>query len=148
MSETIEPTSASPREVFERAHVHVRDYDLERFADMFASDGTLEFPFAPEGTPRRLEGRDQIRRVMAVAGQRARQSGRRITHYDPVLVHETTDPEVIVVEFDLHGEESTGSYTLSFIQVLRVRGGRIAEMRDYIDYGAIGGSTGKSPVRD
>ena len=35
-----------PRDVFERAHAYVREYDL-RFADCFAIDGVLEVPIAP-----------------------------------------------------------------------------------------------------
>lgn len=51
------------------------------------------------------------------------------------MVHETTDPEVIIVEFGLDGEiVSTGeTYQLSYIQVVRVRNGRIVWMRDYMD---------------
>ena len=40
-------SSASRREVWEQAHEHVRVYDLDAFADMFAPDGVLELPFAP-----------------------------------------------------------------------------------------------------
>jgi ketosteroid isomerase-like protein len=126
----------SPREVFERLHRAVQDdYDMETQVALFAEDGVLEWPFAPAGMPRRIEGRETIRRVLGAAGDRARQAGRRIAGYRAVVVRETTDPEVIVAEFDLHGEvRATGdAYRLSFIQVLRVRNGQIVSMRDYFN---------------
>lgn len=135
-----EPTNArgvpGPREVFERLHQRVRDdYDMDGQADLYAPDGILEMPFAPPGALRRIEGREEIRALLAVAGQAARRAGRRIVRYDPVVVHETADPEVIVAEFDLHGEVSTTGerYRVSFIQVLRARDGQIVSMRDYFD---------------
>ena len=130
-----ETPAVSAREVWEQSHRHVQAYDLDGFADMFAPDGVLELPFAPAGVPRRLSGREEIRRFLAPAGRAARQAGRRIVGYSSVVVHETTDPEVIVAEFDLDGEVSaTGeTYQLSYIQVLRVRAGQIVSMRDYMD---------------
>ena len=125
----------NPREVWEQAHQHVREYDLGAFADMFAPDGVLELPFAPPGIPRRLEGREAIRGFLAPAGEAARSAGRRINGYSSVVVHETTDPEVIIAEFDLDGEiVTTGeTYQLSYIQVMMVRNGWIVWMRDYMD---------------
>jgi uncharacterized protein len=128
------PATATPREVFERAHRLVRALDLG-FADCFAPDGVLVLPFAPHGFPRRIAGRDAIWQVLGPAYAAARASGRRIVEYRNVVVHETADPEVIVVEFDLLGVESDGvsRYELPFIQVFRVRAGEIAEQRDYFD---------------
>lgn len=121
--------------MWEQAHQHVRVYDLDAFADLFAPDGVLELPFAPPGIPRRLNGREAIRDFLAPAGEAARRAGRRITGYSSVVVHEATDPEVVIAEFDLDGEiVATGeTYQLSYIQVLRVRNGRIIWMRDYMD---------------
>lgn len=129
-----ENESTSPRAVWERSHQHVQSYDLERFADMFAIDGVLELPFAPAGVPRRLDGREAIRRFLAPAGRAAREAGRRIVGYSSVVLHQSTDPEVVVAEFDLDGVTATGeTYRLSYIQVVRVRDGRIVHMRDYMD---------------
>jgi ketosteroid isomerase-like protein len=130
--------SVTPSALWERAHELVQEYDLGAFADLFAADGVMEFPFAPPGTPRRLVGPQEIRATLVPAGERARQAGRRILRYSPVVVHETADPEVIVAEFDLHGETADGeSYEISYVQVLRAREGRIVSLRDYIDYRAL-----------
>jgi uncharacterized protein len=134
VDERVGAASASPREVLERLHERVRDdYDMDGQADLYAAEGTLELPFATPGTPPRIQGREKIRKLLVAAGRRAREAGRRIVRFDPLVVHETTDPEVIVAEFDLHGEVgATGeTYQMPFIQVLRVRDGRILSMRDY-----------------
>jgi uncharacterized protein len=125
---------ASPREVFARLHERVRDdYDMDGQADLYAIDGVLEMPFAPSGMPSSVRGREAIRTLLVAAGQQARQSFRRIVRYDPLVIHDTADPEVIIAEFDVHGEVTTTGavYRIPFIQVLRVRDGEIVSMRDY-----------------
>jgi ketosteroid isomerase-like protein len=49
------------------------------------------------------------------------------------MLHETADPEVIIVEFDLHGElRGTGrTYQLPCVQVFRIRDGAVVWFRDY-----------------
>ena len=67
-----------------------------------------------------------------------RRSGTRLTGLDSV-VHETLDPEVIVVEVELHGEvAATGErYRLPYVQVARVRDGAIVSFRDYFGAGTV-----------
>lgn len=140
-----------PREVFELLHERVRDdYDMDGQADLYAPAGTLELPFAPPVVPRRIRGRDEIRKVLGAAGQRARDAGRRILRYDPLVVHETADPEVIVAEFDLHGEvAATGeAYRMPFIQVMRVRDGQTVSMRDYFTGEALEAAFQDGPAQD
>lgn len=141
-----EPRDPRPHALFEHAHEHVRRYELAAFAELFAPDGTMEFPFAPPGAPRRLDGRDAIREVLVAAAAAGRRE-RRITGYRDIVVHETTDPEVIVVEFTLEGEiVATGrTYSVPYIQVLRARDGQIVSLRDYIDYAALAAVTGGLP---
>src|SRR4029453_5114134 len=103
------------------------NFDMDAQADLYAVEGVLEWPFAPDGMPRRVEGREAIRRVLAPLGQRASDAGHHLLGYRSGVVHETTDPEVIVVEFDVQGEVLPvgQAYQLSYIQVLRVRDGEI-----------------------
>jgi uncharacterized protein len=137
----------NPRDILERALNRVRAYDLEGFADLFVEDGVIEYPFAPAGALHRLPGREEIRRVLGEAAASPRRSGRRVTKVSSLVVHQTADPEVIVAEFDLEGEiVATGQpYRLPYIQVLRVRDGRIVSLRDYIDYPALTALTGGLP---
>jgi ketosteroid isomerase-like protein len=111
------------------------NFDVDQHADLFAEDGVWEFPLAPQGSTLKLEGRDAIREWVMENAKSAQQAGHRILGYDELVIHKTADPEVIVVEFDLHGEVThTGEkYRRSFVQVLRVRDGSIVSLRDYFN---------------
>jgi ketosteroid isomerase-like protein len=120
--------------VWDEALRFVRERDLDGYAGMFAPDGVVELPFPLPGMPRRIEGRDEIRPVLAPVWRAQREGGRRIEKYEPVVLDETHDPEIIVIEFDLHGVEASGTpYRLSYVHVVTVRDGRIAVLRDYVD---------------
>jgi ketosteroid isomerase-like protein len=123
----------SPVEVFNRLHQFVLQYDADGQAELFAQDAIWEFPFAPTGIQHQLSGREQIRTVIKGGMQRSRQSGRRLLRYENVVVHQTQNPELIIVEFTLHGENAaTGEpYDVPYIQVLQVRDGQIILLRDY-----------------
>lgn len=107
-------------------------YGIE-FADLFAVDGVLEYPFAPPGLPDRLEGRDAIRAFHAGLATQ----GRSMLHMDDVtlVAHQTGDPEVIVVEIEHHGTSDVlgGPYRSLAIGIIRVRGGEIVMYRDFMD---------------
>ena len=98
------------------------------FPDMFAADGVMEFPFAPPGLKPRLEGQDAI-----AAHLRMFDGTIEINDVTDVVAHETSDPEVLIVEFTGSGRGlATGEpYNQRYISVIRVRGGQIAHYRDY-----------------
>jgi hypothetical protein len=122
-----------PREVFARLQEVVLQFDMDAQADLYAVNGVLEWPFAPEGLPRRVEGREAIRRVLVPLGERARAAGHHLLEFRALVLHDTADPEVIIAEFDAQGEVLPGGqpYRLSYVQVLRVRDGEIVTFRDY-----------------
>jgi ketosteroid isomerase-like protein len=123
-------TQDSPRAVFERAQRALKDFDFDAFAGTFAEDGVLVAPFTPQRTAR---GRGLIlERMLAGAGP-ARDAGVRISGFRSMVIHETTDPEVIVAEFVEDLAIGDRTHALPFIQVVRVRGGEIVEFRDYTD---------------
>jgi ketosteroid isomerase-like protein len=120
----------SPREIFDHVLGDLQDVRLDKYVDRFAPDGVLELPFAPPGVPRRIEGRETIRAF--VKGGAARLSHESPQwRFDSVRVHETLDPEVIVTEFDVHGVAGGDPYQFSNLQVMTVRNGEIASLRDY-----------------
>jgi ketosteroid isomerase-like protein len=125
----------TPKEIWELQHQLVLNFDADQHAELFAEDGVWEFPMAKQGSKVKLEGRDAIREWIMENARTAQESGDRILKYDEVVIHETADPEVIVVEFDLHGEHThTGEkYRRSYVQVLRVRDGKIVTLRDYFN---------------
>ena len=65
-----------------------------------------------------------------------------------VVVRQTTDPEVIVAEWDYHGLVTTTGrmFRVSNIQVSRVRHGKIVESRDYHNHALMADVMGRLPV--
>ncbi|WP_434449877.1 nuclear transport factor 2 family protein [Lentzea sp. E54] len=104
------------------------DKDMIGFAGLWAEDGTAEFPFAPPGWPARLEGRaaieDYVRDYPKVLD---------IQSFPKQVVHQTTDPDVVIVEYDAEGVlVPTGEpYRHSYVVVVTTRDGEIVNYRDY-----------------
>lgn len=118
----------TPRALLDHAMDLLLAKDMAGFADLWATDGTMEFPFAPPGWPTRLDGRDAVRDYLR--GYPDVFDVRSVTE---LTVHETTDPEVIVAEIEVDGVlVRTGTpYRRRYISVLTVRDGHIAGYRDY-----------------
>jgi len=125
-------STRSPRDVFEDMLHLILERRFDAYADLFTDDAVFELPFAPPGVPRRIEGREEIRAFLRAGTERVATAARR-WDFRSVVVHETTDPEVIVTEFSVHGEvTATGRpYQFSNLQVMTVRDGEIAALRDY-----------------
>ncbi len=105
----------------------------------------VEGPFAPPGRPRRVEGRDQ---VLAHYGPQWAAFPARFDEVRDVVIHDTTDPEVIVVEYELAGTVlATGRQASApFIGVLRVRDGKTVLWRKYQNVLAIAQALGQLPA--
>jgi ketosteroid isomerase-like protein len=121
----------SPREVAELVRRMVAGEGVV-FADLFAHDGVLRFPFAPPGMPREIHGREAIR------ASRTSEAGRRsLLAMDGVdlVVRETDDPEVVVTEIEHYGHSQAldGPYRFRALGVVRVRDGEIVSYDDYMD---------------
>ncbi len=104
------------------------DDSADNFIAMMADDFVMEFPYARPGMQRRIEGREAVLGyLMTVAG------GVSIDTVDNVVVHETGDPEVVIVEFQAHGRalKVDEPYDQSYISVIRARGGRMVHYKDY-----------------
>lgn len=125
------------REVWEHLVDHQLERDIEGWVSCFAPDGVVEWPFRVNGVPARAEGQDAIRAALAPAWERARKTNRRITGHDRVVFHETKDPEVVIVEFEVFGEAANGPFRQAMLNVLRIRDGRVVLLRDFIDTGAL-----------
>jgi ketosteroid isomerase-like protein len=125
-------STPSPRDVFERVHRLILERRFDAYADQFADDATFELPFAPPGIPRRVRGREAIRAFFRAGTERAETATRR-WQFRSVIVHETADPDVVITEFEVHGEHlTTGEpYHFANLQVITVRNGQIVSLRDY-----------------
>jgi ketosteroid isomerase-like protein len=122
--------SLTPREVAGQVRKMVAGEGVT-FADLFAADGVLAYPFASPDHPRELRGRDAIRSYFAGLGSR------QLFVMDGVeaVIRETDDPEVVVTEITHHGQSLvTGEpYQFTALGVIRVREGLIVRYDDYMD---------------
>jgi uncharacterized protein len=123
----------TPQEVHARLLEGIGTRQLHTLADLYAEDAVVDMPLA-RPQPRRLEGRETIRRHFETFAH-----GPLSFKVSNVVVHQTTDPDVIVAEFDYEGHVSTSGRTFhaANVQVFCVRDGLIAWSRDYHDHAAI-----------
>jgi ketosteroid isomerase-like protein len=120
----------TPREVFDKLSEGITDGRWAELSPLYAEDTVVEHPQRPP-TPTRIEGRQVVHEHFTgplAATVRLRRHN--------VVVHETSDPEVIVAEYEYSGEAlNTGkTFEAANIQVLRVRDGLIVCSRDYHDF--------------
>jgi len=121
----------SPLEVAEQVRKMVAGEGVT-FADLFAADGVLTYPFAPPGQPPELRGRDAIRAFFS-GMSRARELF-TMAGVDAVA-WQTDDPEVAITQITHHGTSNvTGDpYQFTALGVIRVRDGMIVRYEDYMD---------------
>ena len=123
--------SRSPREVAEQVRRMVAGEGVD-FADLFAEDGVLTYPFGLPGQPAELRGRDAIRAYRA-----GRRGARDLLVMEGVeaVVRQTDDPEVVVTEITHHGYSKAAGqpYRHTALGVIRVRDGEIIQYDDYMD---------------
>ncbi|MFE0802116.1 nuclear transport factor 2 family protein [Streptomyces sp. NPDC058812] len=102
--------------------------DIDAWVGLWADDGVMEFPFAPEGRPRRLEGREAVAAYM-----RPYPDHIDLHDFPGLRIHETTDPRTVVVEMRGVGRVvKTGApFDMTYIAVVTVEDGRFTSYRDY-----------------
>ena len=123
---------ASPREVFLALVNGVAAGRWAELPDLYAEQTDVVHPFDPLRAPA-LRTREELRKHFTAPTDATDRPSRRAAN---ITVHETTDPEVIVAEFEYQGTDAdTGKpYALPGIFVMRVRDGEIVESRDYFDH--------------
>jgi uncharacterized protein len=119
------------RDTVERLLRAGREMDVETLVDLMDPDGYLEWPYRPPGVPARLRGRAEIRSYLTTAAK----GFVTFDEFRDLVIHETTDPEVIIVEYEADGTVvATGApFHQTVIAVFRVRDGRILSYRDYLN---------------
>lgn len=123
--------AATSRDVVEQVLRASREMDTETFVSLIAPDGYIEWPFRPAGIPGRVEGRERIREFLNVQATGLV----RFDEYRNTVIHETTDPEVVIVEYDVHGTVLPTGTPLhqTIIAVLRIKDGLVVSYRDYLN---------------
>jgi len=134
----------TPRDLYDRMRRHWLSNEAAFDPDMLTEDVVVETPFAMPGRPASTAGRDRV-----LAFIRAGHASVPFRFHDcrTIAVHETTDPQTIVVEYELHATMTATGATASapFIGVLTTRDGRIARWREYQNPIAVGQATGALP---
>ncbi|MCX4508371.1 nuclear transport factor 2 family protein [Streptomyces anulatus] len=104
------------------------DKDIPAWVDLWDEYGILEFPFAPEGWPKRLEGKAAVAEYMRGYPDRI-----DLHDFPYVEIHRSTAPQTIVVEMRGVGRlvATDSPFDMSYIAVVTVRNGLITRYRDY-----------------
>jgi ketosteroid isomerase-like protein len=120
----------TPYEVITQVHGLFLKRDVEGMADLLAEDVVVEHPFPSPRIPERIDGREAVRAHMTKA---VATSPAEFHRFDIETVHETTDPEVIIIEHALTGRITASGepFRRRYIQVIRVRADKIVFWRDY-----------------
>jgi ketosteroid isomerase-like protein len=121
----------SIEEIVAGYHAAMLHKSADELAGLYAEDGLHEFPFG--GLPP-YRGREEIR-----AGYRASwgTTPAEVRQVRRLALHRTEDPEVVVVEQDVHVTVGDRPITVPGLLVLRIRGGEIVHTRDYMDTSAV-----------
>ena len=108
--------------------------DVDAAVELLTEDVVVEHPFGPPSVPPRIEGREGFRahltRVLA-------SSRNEFFGFEDLAVHQTTDPDVVVIECALSGRntETGEEFSRRYVQVITARGGKIAHWKDYVHVG-------------
>lgn len=123
--------SRSPAEVFLALVNGVAAGRWEELPSLYAEQTDVIHPFDPFRRAA-LRTRDELREHFAPTAEDVP------LHFRPanITIHQTTDPEVIVAEFEYQGTVAGSGepFALPGIFVLRVRNGEIVSSRDYFDH--------------
>jgi ketosteroid isomerase-like protein len=134
-------TDDGPRAVLERFRRAAVDQDADGMRRVYAPDAVHEFPFTRPGLPSRIEGREEIVSWIVTGW---RETTLKYDRYRTLAIHDTGDPDTIVVEQEALGTSSaTGEFALPNIVVLTVRGGQITLLRDYVNVLAAAAAIGR-----
>ena len=136
----------TPHDIAELMRQRLSQADLAGFADLFAVDAVFEYPFENPGWPAVIHGRHEIRAHL-VESRRDIRSLIEITAFDTV-VHETADPEVLVLEHEVTGVTKATGQPFRFasgVGVLTVRDGEAVRYRDYTNPLGSAAATGLLP---
>ena len=104
--------------------------DMKGWSRLCADDVVAEFPFAPEGSPRRLEGREALYEYL-----RNYPSVIDVRSLPHLRTYSTDDPNVAIAEWSSSGEVLTNGnpYEMSYATFVTFRDGLIVNYREYWD---------------
>ena len=136
----VTPASPGPLETLDRMRAAAIARSAADMSQVYAAGAVHEFPFTRPGAPARLEGRDTIMGFIAAFWDT---SPLRYERYRTIAIHQTADPDTIVVEQEVAGTSATtGPFVLPNLLVLRPRHGQLTHLRDYANLLALADALG------
>lgn len=111
----------------DRLHQALLDHDMDAFADQWAPEGSMSFPFAPPGWPQ-LASREEVRSYLSGYTERVDIQG--IRHQRR---HDTTDPDTVIIEWGVAGRvlANGNPYNVDYVGFVTVGADGIVDYRDY-----------------
>jgi len=121
----------TPRQVAEKLVTGISEGRFEEVPRLYAEDCVVEVPYATGGAAPLLEGGAAIREHFSHADAMPFRLRAR-----DLVVHETEDPELVVLSWDYEVTATTtgATATVANVQFLRVRDGLIVHSRDFHDH--------------
>lgn len=118
----------TPNELLQAHLSMINGPAVEDLRTIYADDVVAEFPYAPEGHTRRLEGPE------AVAGfvLRIKNFAEAFTMHQPTI-HETPDGFVAEYRGESTFKDTGNRYVQDYVVVVKVRDGKIALWREHYD---------------
>lgn len=104
--------------------------DIDAVAELWHSDGILEFPFAPDSAPTTVKGKADIKKIL---GEDL--ADRSHVAFPHLNIQPMLDPEGVVAEFssDMEVASSGASYANQYIALAKVKDGRLLLFREYFN---------------
>jgi ketosteroid isomerase-like protein len=117
--------------LFERQIECIMSDDRRAQMDLYAEDLRYEFPFAND-RPRLIEGRKAFRDIMVPLWEEARKRGVKVVGCTREF-HATDEIGFFLAVFDLEVLVAGSTMSLPFVQLIRIKEDRIAEVREYFN---------------
>jgi len=119
------------REKVDECHGLLVAGEFGKFADLFADDAVMEFPFAPPGVEAKFEGKKAIAEFFSAGVA-------KLVKFEKFSVHEYTPaakPGVIFAEFTGEGKSlvNNSAFKQTYCLRLTVAGGKITHFREYMN---------------
>ena len=108
---------------------HLEEMDLDAWIDLWAEDGRQEMPFAPEGFPREVRGKDALYRHYSDLPNAYSKMA-----FPDLTVRPMRDAEWALAEY--RGEidfKAGGSYNNTYAGLFHVQDGKLKLFREYFD---------------
>ncbi|MFE3560551.1 nuclear transport factor 2 family protein [Streptomyces sp. NPDC059193] len=127
-------TPMNPSELYRHGLQLLRRKDVSAWVDLWDHNGVVEFPFAPENWPSRIEGKtaisDYVHRYPEHIYVPDVPDHPAVEGIPGVAIHPATDPETIVVNMR-GGDRLVDDDGTPYIAVITVRAGLFTSYRAY-----------------